>query len=94
MPPRDYEEATVLVIELEGGQVYFKMNEPKPEPQRVEKLLRLTSDAWFNARPQFVIDRTLPVVEGGETLGIQVWFHCEFDERLQRTNLIINSSNS
>ena len=93
MPPRDYEEATVVVIELEGGQVYFKMIEPKPEPQRVEKLLRLTIDAWFNARPQFVIDRTHPVGEGGETLGIQVWFHCEFDERLPQSYSASSSDN-
>ena len=62
MPPRDDQGATVVVIELGEGQVYVKVAEPKPEPQRVEVLLRRTIDAWFDARPWFVIDRTQPVV--------------------------------
>ncbi|HKI16506.1 MAG TPA: hypothetical protein VKA15_01430 [Isosphaeraceae bacterium] len=75
MPPRDEQSATVVVIELGAGHIYVKIVEPKPEPQRVELLLRKTIEAWFDARPQFVIDREQPVVEAGETLGIQVWYH-------------------
>jgi hypothetical protein len=74
MTPRDDQGATVVVIELGPGHIYVKLVEPKPEPQRVEVLLRKTLIAWFDARPQFVIDRTQRVVEDGKTLGIQVWY--------------------
>jgi hypothetical protein len=75
MPPLDDQGATVVVIELGPGLVYVKIAEPKPEPRRVEMLLRRTIDAWFGARPQLVIDGTQPVVEADEILGIEVWYH-------------------
>jgi hypothetical protein len=74
MPTRDDHNATVVVIELGPGHIYVKIVEPKPEPQRVEVLLRQTVAAWFAARPEAVINRTQTVIEGGETLGIQVWY--------------------
>ncbi len=77
MPTRDDQGATVVVIELGGGQLYVKIAEPRPKRQRAEALLRKTIDAWFEAHPHFVIDRAQPVVEAGEILGIHVWYHAE-----------------
>lgn len=78
MPTRDDQGATVVVIELGGGQLYVKIAEPGPGRQRAEDLLRKTIVAWFEAHPQFVIDRAQPVVEDGEILAFHVWYH--FDE--------------
>jgi hypothetical protein len=58
------------------------MVEPKPEPQQVEMLLRKTISAWFAARPEAVIERTQPVVEAGQTSGIQVWYGQNVAEHL------------
>jgi hypothetical protein len=82
MPDHQNQSATVVVIELGPGHVYVKIVEPKPEPQRVEMLLRRTIDAWLAAHPRFVIDRVQHVVEAGELLGIQVWYsHHEAEHR-------------
>jgi hypothetical protein len=70
--------ATTLVIELKPGWIYVKMAELKPDPERIELLLRLTVDHWFSTRPQFVIERTQAVIEHGILQGINIWYHdCE-----------------
>jgi hypothetical protein len=68
-------EVTTIVIELEPGWVYVKIADPKPAPDRIEFFLRRTIDEWFNARPDFVIERAEAITEGGEMLGINVWYH-------------------
>jgi len=77
MPTQDDQGATVVVIELGGGRLYVKIAEPRPERQRAHDLLRKTIDAWFEAHPQFVIDRAQHVVEAGEILAFHVWYHAE-----------------
>ena len=75
--------ATTVVIEVEPGWVFVKIADPKPEPERIELLLRRTIDYWFNARPNLVIDKTESITERGVLLGIHVWFH-EADELAQK----------
>jgi hypothetical protein len=75
MPSPDERSATTVVIEMEPGRIYVKIAEPKPEPNRIELLLRLTIEQWFNAHPQFVIDKAEAVTDHGVMQGIHVWYH-------------------
>jgi hypothetical protein len=77
--------ATVVVIELEPGWIYVKVAEPKPEPDRIELLLRLTLDHWLNTHPGCVVDRTQAVAEEGTLQGINVWYHTS-DQQPQTVN--------
>ena len=65
MPSPDERNATTVVIEMKPGWIYVKVGEPKPEPDRIELLLRLTIEHWSHAHPQFVIDKTERVTEHG-----------------------------
>ena len=49
MPSPEERNATTVVMEMEPGWIYVKIAEPKPEPDRIEMLLRLTIQQWFNA---------------------------------------------
>jgi hypothetical protein len=69
--------ATTVVIETAPGWIYVKIAEPKPEPDRIERLLGLTVQQWFNAHPEFVIDKKLAVTEHGILQGFKVWYHLE-----------------
>jgi hypothetical protein len=75
MPSPDERSATTVVMEMEPGWIYVKIAEPKPEPDRIEVLLRLTIEQWFNAHPQFVIDKAEAVTDHGVMQGIHVWYH-------------------
>ena len=75
MPSPEDKSATTVVIEMEPGRIYVKIAEPKPEPGRIEMLLRLTIEQWFNAHPQFVIDKAEAVTDHGVMQGIHVWYH-------------------
>jgi hypothetical protein len=75
MPSPDEGIANTVVIEMAPGWIYVKIVEPKPEPDRIELLLRLTIKQWFNAHPQFVIDKKLALTEHGILHGINVWYH-------------------
>ena len=66
-----------MVIEMAPGWIYVKIAEPKPEPARIELLLGLTIEQWFNAHPQFVIDKTESLTEHGTLQGINVWYHVD-----------------
>lgn len=72
---RDDQGATVVVIEMGPGHVRVRFAGASPEPPRADLLIRRTIDAWFSARPHLVIDRVQPVIEAGEPLGADVWFH-------------------
>lgn len=75
MPPDGNLGATVVVIEMEPGHVYVKIEEPRPEPRRANRLIRKTIDSWFGDRPQLVVDRMETVNEAGEAVGAHVWYH-------------------
>lgn len=75
MPSRDDQCATVVVIELGAGQLYVKIIDPKPAPDRIEFYLRRTINAWSNDHPQFVIDRSEAFSDHGGLQGIHVWYH-------------------
>jgi len=75
MPAPDEGSATTVVIEMKPGWIYVKIAEPKPEPDRIELLLRLTIDQWFNAYPRYVIDKTQSVTDQGTLQGVHVWYH-------------------
>ena len=75
MPSPPENKVTTVVIEMEPGLVYVKIMDPKPAPDRIEFCLRRTIDEWFNAHPQFVIDRAQAVADHGEMQGIHVWYH-------------------
>ena len=77
MSSPDERNATTVVIEMAPGWIYVKIVEPKPEPDRIELLLGLTIEQWFNAHPQFVIDKTQAVTEHGILQGINVWYHVD-----------------
>lgn len=79
MPTNPSDKVTTVVMEMEPGQVFIKVAEPKPAPERTEVLLRKTIDAWFNERPNLVIDRTEAISKQGEMLGIHVWYHAAED---------------
>jgi len=84
MSSPDEGTATTLVIEMKPGWIYVKIAEPKPDPERIELLLRLTIDHWFSTRPQFVMDKTQAVTEHGILQGINIWYH---DSERQREPL-------
>ena len=73
-PSPDDRAATTLVIEMKPGWIYFKIAEPKPEPDMIEWFLRLTIRQWLHQHPQFVIDKTEAVTERGILQGINVWY--------------------
>ena len=75
MPSPEETNATTVVMEMEPGWIYVKIAEPKPEPDRIEMLLRLTIEQWFNAHPQFVIDKAQAITDHGVMQGIHVWYH-------------------
>ena len=75
MPSPDERIATTVVIEMKPGWIYVKIAEPKPEPERIELLLRLTIDQWFNTYPQYAIDKTQSVTDQGTLQGVHVWYH-------------------
>ncbi len=75
MPSPEERSATTVVMEMEPGWIYVKIAEPKPGPDRIETLLRLTIEQWFNAHPQFVIDKAEAVTDHGVMQGIHVWYH-------------------
>jgi hypothetical protein len=75
MPSPAENKVTTVVIEMEPGVVYVKIMDPKPATDRIEFCLRRTIDEWFNAHPQFVIDRAQAVADHGEMQGIHVWYH-------------------
>ena len=75
MPSPEDKNATTVVIEMEPGLIYVMIAEPKPEPNRIEPLLRLTIEHWFNAHPQFVIDKAQAITDHGVMQGIHVWYH-------------------
>ena len=75
MPLPEESSATTVVIEMEPGWIYVKIAEPKPEPDRIELLLRLTAEQWFNAHPQFVIDKAQAITDHGVMQEIHVWYH-------------------
>ena len=66
---------TTVLLEMKPGWIYVKIVEPKPEPDRIELLLRLTIDHWFNTHQDCVIDKTQAVTENGALQGINVWYH-------------------
>jgi hypothetical protein len=69
--------ATTVVIVMEPGWVYVKIADPRPEPDRIERLLHHTIDTWFHAHPKFAIDRCEAITNDGDMLGIHVWYHEE-----------------
>ena len=75
MPSPEDRNSTTVVIELEPGWIYVKIAEPKPELDLIERLLRRTIDHWFNAHPQFVIDKAQAITDHGIMQGIHVWYH-------------------
>lgn len=75
MSSPDERSATTVVIEMKPGWIYVKMAEPKHDPERIELLLRLTIDQWFNTYPQYVIDKTQSVTDHGTLQGVHVWYH-------------------
>jgi hypothetical protein len=77
MPSPDEKNANTVVIDMARGWIYVKIVEPKPEPDRIERLLGLTIEQWFNAHPQFVIDKTVGLTEHGTLHGINVWYHVD-----------------
>ncbi len=81
MPSPGESTAHIVVIELSPGWVYVKIVEPRPEPDRVELLLRLTIDQWFSTRPHYVVDETQAVTEHGELQGVNVWYHVNDGQR-------------
>jgi len=81
MPSPDESIANTVAIEMSPGWVYVKIVEPKPEPDRVELLLRLTIDQWFSTRPHYVIDKTQAVTEHGALQGVNVWYHVNDGQR-------------
>ncbi len=80
MPAPDERNATTVVIEMKPGWIYVKVAEPRPEPERIERLLGLTIDHWFHAHPQFMIDKTQAVTQHGRLEGINVWYHASEQE--------------
>jgi nitrogen regulatory protein PII len=85
MPSPEERSATTVVMEMEPGRIYVKIVEPKPEPNRIEMLLRLTIEQWSNAHPQLVIDKAEAVTDHGVMQGIHVWYHVN-DRQLQPTS--------
>lgn len=75
MSSSDENDGTALVIKMKPGWLYVKITEPKPEPRRIELLLRLAMKQWFSIHPQYVIDKTQAVTEQGTLQGINVWYH-------------------
>ncbi len=75
MSSSDERGATTLLFEMKPGWIYVKIAEPKPEPDRIKLLLRLTIDHWFSTHPHFVIDKTQAVTEQGILQGINIWYH-------------------
>ena len=75
MPSPSESGVTTVVIEMKPGWVYVKIIDPKPAFDRIEFFLRRTIDAWFDAHPQFVIDRSEASSDQGGLQGIHVWYH-------------------
>ena len=82
MPSPEDSNSTTVVIEIEPGWIYVKIAEPRPEPNLIERLLRRTIEYWFNAHPQFVIDKAQSITDHGVMQGVHVWYHVK-DRQLE-----------
>jgi hypothetical protein len=68
---------TIDRVQLGLDWVYF---EPGQNPPPIEELPIFLNQAlldWLRANPSFAVRATLPIVSGGATVGIHVWY----DER-------------
>ncbi len=74
MPSSEKPPATVVMTGLEPGLVYFQIVEPNLPHDRVELLLIKSIDTWFQANPQYVLDRTQDRFQAGRLRGIHVWY--------------------
>jgi len=82
--PPEPGNVTTVAIELETGWMFFKVADPKPEPSRMEFLLRTTIEVWFAERPTLTIRKATAITSQSEILGVHVWYDQADSEALKK----------
>lgn len=61
-------------IDMREGWVCFMAAEPPPKPDDLPLYLSQTVTAWLKQNPMLTVRAVLPIVSGGNTIAIHVWF--------------------
>jgi len=70
----DDNKITIDRIELGTGWVCFQGGETPPEPDQLPWFLNDAITTWINRNPEFKIRTMLPIVVGGNTVAVNIWF--------------------
>jgi hypothetical protein len=66
------------VIELGPGRVLFVASQSAPPPaEELPHALSQGLEQWLRSQPAVRVRSTLPILKGGDTIGIHVW--CDAD---------------
>ncbi len=65
---------TIDRIDVKEGLVVFMAGNPAPAPHELPVLIHETFHRWLVQNPGLAIKNTLPIVVGGNTVAIYVWF--------------------
>ena len=70
----DYEPEEVCVdrFDMREGWVVFMASDPPPKPEQLPLYLSKAVAAWQKQTPSLKVRATLPIVAGGNTVGIHV----------------------
>ncbi len=70
----DENTITIDRIELGTGWVCFQGGESPPAPDQLPWFLNDAITTWINRHPEFKIRTMLPIVVGGNTVAVNIWF--------------------
>jgi hypothetical protein len=65
---------TIDRIDITEGLVVFMAGNPPPAPNELPVMIHDTFHHWLVQNPGLTIRNTLPIVVGGNTVAIYVWF--------------------
>jgi hypothetical protein len=61
-------------IDVEPGWVLFKAGDPRPDNEELPYLLHDVFQKWLARNKELTVRAVLPIVAGGNTVAIHVWF--------------------
>jgi hypothetical protein len=67
-------KVTIQRVDIEEGWVMFQAGDPAPPPEELPHYLNDTIRGWLVRNKELSIRTTLPIVSGGNTVAIHVWF--------------------
>ncbi len=67
-------KVTIDRVDMGTGWVCFQAGDKPPPPDQLPAFLNQTLYTWLKRNPEFRLRAVLPIVEGGNTVLIHVWF--------------------